>query len=127
MIAINIIFYGPQEEGEPFTKPFKDLQPVMSNISMVPADNIMEAAFFNSFGQDNGACTPNQHINIYTMALKEIHTPTFEDFFLKLVDFWKANPGFQGRFLMQRYASDGPRAVPDSETAFGYRDAQLFM
>src|SRR5690349_17319467 len=126
MIAVNMAYYGPQEEGEPFTKPFKDLAPAMTNISMVPADNIMDAAFFNSFGQDNGACTPNQHINIYTMALKEIHTPTFESFFLKLVDFWKAHPDFQGRFLMQRYSSDGPRAVPDSATAYGYRDASMF-
>jgi len=94
---------------------------------MVPADNIMDAAFFNSFGQDNGACTPNQHINIYTMALKQIHTPTFQSFFAELVNFWEANPGFQGRWLMQRYANDGPLRVGDSATAYGNRDAKLFM
>jgi hypothetical protein len=127
MIAVNVIYYGPQGEGEKFTQPFKDLQPTMFNVSMVSADNIMDAAFFNSFGQDNGACTPNQHINIYTMALKQIHIPTFESFFLELVDFWKKYPDFQGRFLLQRYANNGPRAVPDTATAYGYRDAQLVM
>ncbi|KAL9639610.1 MAG: hypothetical protein Q9204_001020 [Flavoplaca sp. TL-2023a] len=127
MIAINAIYYGPQEEGEPYMQAFKSLQPTMSNISMVPADDIMDAAFFRSFGQDNGACTPNQHINIYSMALKQVHTPTFESFFASLVDFWEAYPGFQGRWLLQRYATTGPLAVPDAETAYGHRHTQLFM
>ncbi|KAL8992184.1 MAG: hypothetical protein Q9169_007296 [Polycauliona sp. 2 TL-2023] len=127
MIAVNAIYYGPREEGEVYLKAFKDLQPTKSNISMVPAHDIMDAAYFRSFGQDNGACTPNQHINIYSMALKRIHTPTFESFFARLVDFWKAYPGFQGRWLLQRYATQGPRAVSDSETAYGLRDAQLYM
>ena len=127
MIAVNAIYYGPLEEGELHVQAFKALQPTMSNISMVPADDIMDAAYFRSFGQDNGACTPNQHINIYSMALKQIHTPTFESFFAKLVDFWREYPGFQGRWLLQRYATDGPLTVPGSETAYGYRDAQIYM
>lgn len=127
MFAINAQFYGPQEEGELYVQPWKLLGPTRFNISMVSADQIMNAAFFNSFGQDNGACTPNQHINIYTVALKQIHTPTFESFFVELVKFWEANPGFQGRWLMQRYANNGLLRVKPSATAFGNRDAQLFM
>lgn len=127
MIAVNAVFYGALEEAEPFLEPFKSLKPDMSNISSVPAEGIMDAAFFNSFGQDNGACTPNQHINIYTVALKRIHPPTLEAFFSKLVNFWHANPDYQGRLLMQRYSTDGPMAVRDEATAYAYRDAKAYM
>lgn len=127
MFAVNSIFYGSQEEGESYVQPWKALGPAKFKISMVPADKIMDAAFFNSFGKDNGACTPNQHINIYTMALKQIHTLTFQSFFAELVNFWEANHGFQGRWLMQRYANDGPLREEPSTTAYGNRDAKLFM
>lgn len=127
MIGVNAIYFGPQKEGEPFVEPFKRLGPTMSNISMVPGDGYMDAAFFRFFGGDNGACTPNQHINIYTIALKQTHAPTFESFFGNLTKFWEDNPDYQGRLLMQRYPNDGPSMVPDDATAFPYRDVKTFM
>lgn len=127
MIAVNAVFYGALEEAEPFLKPFQSLKPEMSNISSVPAEGIMDAAFFNFFGQDNGARTPNQHINIYTVALKQFHPPTFEAFFSELVNFWHAHPNYQGRILMQRYSTDGPMAVADDATAYAYRDVKTYM
>jgi len=99
----------------------------MSNISMVSGDRYMDAAFFNFFGNDNGACTPNQHINIYTVALKQTHPTTFESFFANLTGFWKANPDYQGRLLMQRYPTDGPLATADEKTAYAYRDVKTYM
>lgn len=127
VLAVNAVFYGALEEAEPFLKPFMSLNPERSNISSVPAEGILDAAFFNFFGQDNGACTPNQHINIYTVALKQSHPPTFETFFSELVKFWYANPDYQGRLLMQRYSTDGPMAVADDETAYAYRDVKTYM
>ncbi|KAF2204958.1 FAD-binding domain-containing protein [Delitschia confertaspora ATCC 74209] len=127
VIAVNAVFYGALSDALPFLKPFESLKPVMSNISSVPAEDIMDAAFFNFFGKDNGACTPNQHINIYTVALKRFHPPTFEAFFSKLVGFWQAHPAYQGRLLMQRYSTEGPMATADDATAYAYRDVKTFM
>lgn len=87
----------------------------------------MDVAFFNFFGKDNGACKPNQHINIYTLGLKQIDPPTFESFFANLTDFWEANPDFQGRWLLQRYPNHAVQAVSDDETAYGFRDIKTFM
>ena len=112
MLAVNAIYYGPRSEGEKLVEPLKSMQPIMSNITMVPAWDIIDAAFFRSFGQDNGACTPNQHINIYSVVLKQIHTPTFESFFGKLVQFWNDHPTFQGRWLMQRNILKIARSCP---------------
>ncbi len=94
---------------------------------MVSGKDLMDAAFFNFFGNDNGACVPNQHINIYTVGLKQIHPPVFESFFANLTDFWVANPDFQGRLLLQRYPNQALQAVPDAETAYAYRDIKTYM
>jgi hypothetical protein len=124
---LNAVFYGPLSDAAPYLLPFQSMSPVMSNISIVPASGIMDAAFFNFFGKDNGACTPNQHINIHTVALKQFHAQTFESFFSKLVDFWQANPTFQGRLLMQRYSNEGPMRTEDGASAFAYRDVKTWM
>ncbi|KAK4697082.1 hypothetical protein P7C71_g938, partial [Lecanoromycetidae sp. Uapishka_2] len=127
VIALNAVFFGTLEEGEQYLSPFKTLNPVRSNISMVAGIDLMDAAFFNFFGNDNGACTPNQHINIYTVALKQIDPPTFQLFFADITSFWEANPDFQGRLLMQRFPNDAVQAVPDEETAYAYRDVKTYM
>ena len=127
VIAVNAIYYGPMEDGRKHIERFEQMQPIMSNVSMVPAWDIIDAAFFHSFGQDNGACTPNQHINIYSVALKKIHRPTFEAFFAELVSFWQDNPTFQGRWLMQRYSNEGALKTAETDTAYGYRHAKIFM
>ena len=127
VIALNAVFFGPQSLGEPYLAPFKALNPLRSNISMVPGNELMDAAFFNFFGQDNGACTPNQHINIYTIGLKQIDPWTFEDFFANLTDFWVTHPDFQGRLLMQRFPNQAVTEVPDDETAYAWRDVKTYM
>ncbi|KAF2172597.1 hypothetical protein M409DRAFT_62371 [Zasmidium cellare ATCC 36951] len=127
MLAVNAIYYGPMSEGRKLVESFEKMQPMMSNVTMVPAWDIIDAAFFRSFGQDNGACTPNQHINIYSVVLRQIHTPTFESFFGQLVRFWDDHPSFQGRWLMQRYATDGPLATADEASAYGHRHAKMYM
>ncbi|KAL3429585.1 hypothetical protein BDV09DRAFT_180144 [Aspergillus tetrazonus] len=127
IIAVNAIYYGPQSTGEPYIQPFKDLNPVMSNISTVTSRQLMDAAFFSFFGGNNGACIPNQHINIYTVGLKEIHVPTFESFFGDLDGFWREYPDYQGRLLLQRYANDAVLEVDDGDAAYAHRDIKTFM
>ncbi|KAK3995182.1 hypothetical protein QBC44DRAFT_320654 [Cladorrhinum sp. PSN332] len=127
VIAVNAVYYGALDEALPHLKPFDTLNPVMRNISSVPAQGIMDAAFFNFFGNDNGACTPNQHINIFTVALKKFDAQTFEGVFEKMNKFWRAYPDYQGRLLMQRYSTEGPMRVPDESTAYPNRDVKTYM
>lgn len=127
VIALNAVYFGPQAHGEPYLSPFKALNPLRSNISMVPNNALMDAAFFNFFGQDNGACTPNQHINIYTVGLLKTHPPAFEQFFANLTDFWIANPDFQGRLLLQRFPNQAVTAVPQDETSYPWRAVKTYM
>ncbi|KAL2871245.1 FAD-binding oxidoreductase [Aspergillus lucknowensis] len=127
VIAVNAIYYGPQSTGEPLMQPFVDLNPTMSNISTVTSRQLMDAAFFSFFGGNNGACIPNQHINIYTVGLKQTPVPTFESFFNDLDGFWREYPDYQGRLLLQRYANDAVTDVPDEDAAYAQRQVKTFM
>ncbi|KAL2810520.1 hypothetical protein BJX63DRAFT_444698 [Aspergillus granulosus] len=127
VIAVNAIYYGPQSDGESLVQPFVDLGPTMSNITSVTSRQLMDAAFFSFFGGNNGACVPNQHINIYTVGLKHIHVPTFESFFNNLDGFWREYPDYQGRLLLQRYANNAVIDVPDEDSAYGQREVKTFM
>ena len=79
------------------------------------------------FPPDHGSCTPNQHINVYTLALKQIDPPTFDSFYTRIMEMWQKYPDYQGRLLIERFPNDAVKAVPDAETAFAWRDAIVFM
>jgi hypothetical protein len=108
-------------------QPFFALKPTRRQVITVQQNEVFDAAFFNFFGLDNGACTPNQHLNIYTLGLKHYSPPTFESFLANLTDFWIANPDFQGRLLLQRYSNKVVNSVPDEESAYAYRDVKTYM
>lgn len=72
-----------------------------------------------AFPPDHGSCQPNQRINVYTIALRQVHPPTFEDFYYHMVDLWRQYPDYDGRLLVQRYS---PACNGDS-VAYPWRDA----
>lgn len=43
-------------------------------------------------------------------------------FYNNITAFSKANPGFTGFFSVDRYPNAVTRSVPDSDTAYAYRD-----
>ncbi|KAI4144670.1 MAG: hypothetical protein LQ341_002600 [Variospora aurantia] len=118
VIAINAVFFGPLEEGEPHLASLKALGPSRSNIGMPSSTSSVKTM---------EPVHPNQHINIYTLGLKRIDPPTFESFFAKLDVFWQVNPDFQGRLLLQRFPNQAVQAVPDDDTAYGHRDVKTYM
>ncbi|KAK3324852.1 hypothetical protein B0H66DRAFT_471114 [Apodospora peruviana] len=115
LLVLHAVFFGPREEGEKYLEPFQKLGPIASNIAMVPQTALFPA--------DHGACLPNQRINLYTVALKKIHPPSFESFYGHLVDMWHRYPDYEGRLLIERYGKDGTTAVPSDSTAYPWRDA----
>jgi hypothetical protein len=117
----------PLFEAMPFLQPFDTLELSMCNITSVSTADIMDAAFFNFFEQDNRACTLNQHINIHTLALKQFHAPAFESFFQTLVNFWYAKPDSKSRLLIQRYSTDGPMRVKDENSVYAYQNIKTFL
>lgn len=71
-----------------------------------------------------GSCTPNQHINIYTVAITETDPATLETVFDDFQTMWTTYSGYQGRLLIQRFPNDAVvGSVSENATAFPWRDA----
>lgn len=119
MMVLHAVYFGPQAEGEKLLEPFWSLSPIISNVVNIP-----QTAMFPA---DHGACTTNQRINLYTVALKKIDTPTFVSFYADLVDLWHRYPDYEGRLLIERFAKDGPASVPLDSTAYPWREAIVHM
>lgn len=119
VLVIHAVYFGPRDEGEKYLEPFVKMGPLVRNIVTVPQTDL--------FPPDHGSCEPNQRINVYTLALKQIHTATFEAFYGNMVDLWQRFPDYDGRLLIERYPGGKVAAVPREETAYPWRDAVALM
>ena len=126
MIAINALFYGSEEQAKTYLDPFSTIPHILSNITSIPWNKELDAAFF---GSTTGACVRRNNVNIYSLALKQTDSTTWESHFAELAAFYVKYPQYQGRFLAERYPTQAVLTVPDSHTAYPYREAkwQLYV
>lgn len=121
-MAVNAIFYGTEAQAKPHLDPFLAIQPILSNVSSVPWNKQLDAAFF---GATNGACVRRNRVNIYSLALKQTDVATWTAHFDALAEFYLQYPEYQGRFLAERYPTQAVLAVPEDGTAYPYRQAKI--
>jgi fumiquinazoline A oxidase len=96
-------------------EPFKKLGPTNITVQSGPQSLLFPPIL--------GSCTPNQHINIYSVALTHTDPNTFDSVFQEMDNFWQQHSDYQGRLLIQRFPNDAVVAVPDNETAYPWRNA----
>jgi hypothetical protein len=124
VIAINGQYFGPKEQAMRYFQPILALNPIRSNVSSVPWNNILDAAFFGQTS-GSGACTRNNIVNIFSLALKQTDVSTWVSHFNDLGDFFTQHPSYYGRLLIQRFPTQGMQRVPDQATAYPFRDAKI--
>lgn len=115
LLVLNAIYFGTQEEGESYLQAFDDLNPLQSTVVMTPQNEL--------FPNVLGSCTPNQHINIYTVAVTQTDPDTLASILAEFSAMWAKYSGYQGRLLIQRFANDAVLDVSNNETAYPWRDA----
>jgi len=80
-----------------------------------------------SGGIDALICQPGLNHNIYEVSARKIVSATYKSAFSKISTFYKNNPTAQGSdLLISIYANQAALAVPDSATAFAYRDTVAY-
>ncbi|KAK3683408.1 hypothetical protein B0T22DRAFT_519299 [Podospora appendiculata] len=70
-----------------------------------------------------GSCDPNQHINLYSLAVAKLDPAALQAAYGDMVNMWQSYPGYQGRMLIQRFPNDAVAKAPWYETAYPWRDA----
>ncbi|KAK3320574.1 hypothetical protein B0T19DRAFT_444407 [Cercophora scortea] len=117
VVVLNAIYFGPQAEGEALLQPFTDLGPTLvpTTIAMTPQKDL--------YPPIQGSCDPNQHINLYSLAVTKLDPAALQAAYGDMVNMWQSYPGYQGRMLIQRFPNDAVARVPLYETAYPWRDA----
>jgi fumiquinazoline A oxidase len=100
---------------------------MISRIVTVPWNALLNTTFFGLAHSEGGACIKNQYVNIYSIGLNRTDVRTWESYFQQLIDFYQRYPTYDGRFLVQRYPTQGVLAIPDFTTAYPYREAKIQM
>lgn len=115
LLVMHAVYFGPQDEGEGYLGVFSRINHLATSVRMVPQSALFPA--------DHGACQPNQRINLYTTALMQIEPKVFGNLFESLVEMWHRYPDYEGRLLIERYATNGAMQKPIEATAYPWRRA----
>lgn len=115
LVVVHAVYFGSEAEGRAHLAPFLELGPAVQNIRMVTQAKL--------FPPDNGACVPNQYINLYTAALKQTDPSTLELIFARFMELWSQWPDYNGRLIIQRFSRNVVNSVSDEDTAYPWREA----
>lgn len=108
----------------PYLEPFFELNPLRTNITMVPWNRLYAALFFAA---PSTACLENQYLNIAGQGLRQTDVSTYESFFADVATFYRQHPEINGTFVASRFPNQAVLAVPDEETAYPYRDIKMHL
>lgn len=125
IIILNAVYIGPKDEGLALIKPFLDLKPVVQNITTVPWNRIVTTAGFRF---DSGVCIKGGIHSMFSLGLKNIDVATHLSVFDKMVQFYEDVPAARASALTVEFLPiQAVVAVPDSATAYPWRDLQAHM
>jgi len=120
-VGVNIQYYGPLAQTQPFIDSYRALGPLQENITVVGWDKIFEAAWMGAVHQSS--CTRGNIVNSYSVAIKKHHVPTWIDRFNVLAQMYETYPEYSGQLMIHRTSPIQALKTPDWATAFPLREA----
>ncbi|KAI1459593.1 FAD-binding domain-containing protein [Annulohypoxylon moriforme] len=121
-ILATFIYSGPESEARQIIAPFLDLDPPILRASSVPYSRMQHTI---SFGAGVSAFSPGRIYDISSVNIRRFAVETWKSTFDKFDAFFKANPDARSSgAIFQTYSNKAVLAVPDSNTAYPWRDAK---
>ena len=125
VLILNAVYAGPKDQGLALLKPFFDLNPVVQEIKTMPWNRVVTTA---GFGLNSAFCVKGNIHSMFSLAIKNIDVATQASVFAKMVQFYDEFPAARGSTLgIEFFPNQAVLAVPDSATAYPWRDAQAQM
>ncbi|KAJ5272902.1 hypothetical protein N7478_008027 [Penicillium angulare] len=120
IIIVQVWYFGPLTEAQPYLDIFAAAVPATTSSSYLPQTDL----YYQS--ETAGVCDRGNIISANTLGFNQTDVSSYEAHFADLVAFYKANPSFEGESVFQYYSNDVTRQTPQSETAFPWRDIQVW-
>ncbi|CAP65902.1 uncharacterized protein PODANS_5_11050 [Podospora anserina S mat+] len=119
IVALNLVYAGPREEGRKYTRRFQ-------NYSLSVEENMYswdELPIKGAGGITLIKCAKGQNHVMYGLGTKRLDAPSFVRLWSEFGDFIKANPAANSStFLVETFAQQGIKKLPDDYSAFPHRD-----
>ena len=104
--------------------PLLALNPVLTNISTVAWKDAQAVAHFAT---DKMNCQTGTNYSIYGVNLYSIEVPTMISVFNDFANFFIDYPAFQSSiWVISQFPSAVAKSIPDSSTAYPYRDVTAY-
>ncbi|KAJ8132697.1 hypothetical protein O1611_g930 [Lasiodiplodia mahajangana] len=119
------VYAGPQHEAMQVMAPILAIKADRTVISRLPWSRLNTET---GFGSDASVCLPEKLLDIYTTNVRKFDAPTYTSVFQKFADFYQKYPDARGSsFLVEAFPNQATTAVPDSATAYPWRDSVTYL
>jgi fumiquinazoline A oxidase len=119
-IVVQLWYFGPVSEAQPYIDQFAAVGPVVQVVTYLPQTNL----YYQS--ETSGVCDTGKIISAHTLGFDRTDVTNYEAHFADMTAFYKATPSFQGISVFQYYSNKVTLQTPASETAFPWRDIQVW-
>ncbi|KAL8786720.1 MAG: hypothetical protein Q9195_008095 [Heterodermia aff. obscurata] len=123
-ILTNWVYFGSEDKGRELIAPILDLNPIISNVSMLAYNTIIPNALFKL---GITACEP-VHVKGYGVNYRNLSSSTYKTVFQRLSDFYATYPDGRGSSIeLEIFARQAVKAVPAHATAYPWRDTRGYV
>ncbi|KAL4913598.1 hypothetical protein BDW62DRAFT_220572 [Aspergillus aurantiobrunneus] len=124
-IRASCVYHGPRDEALPLLEPILSLGPVYTDITELPWNRLNAVAGFSG---DAATCEPGSIHNIYGVNLRKRSASTWTSVFEMMSMLYQSTPGARTSILtFEAWGNQAVAAVPDEETAYPWRDAEVYV
>lgn len=124
-LRASCVYHGTQAEAIPLLAPILDLGPKEKNITELPWNRLTAEG---SFGLDARICTPGGQHELFAANLRHRNASAWVSMFNAMDELYASTPGArQGTVLFEAWSNQAMMAVPDEETAYPWRDTQVYV
>ncbi|KAF6813128.1 FAD binding domain-containing protein [Colletotrichum musicola] len=124
-IAGSWVYNGPRDVALRVMAPMLALGPSVTSVSDVRWEDVSRTA---AFGADAIGCVPGRNWNVYSANLRTFRASLGQTAFSRMDAFYRENPEARvSTILLEAFPNQAARAIPNSATAFPWRDTATFV
>ncbi|KAL4968647.1 FAD-binding oxidoreductase [Aspergillus stella-maris] len=124
-IAVTAVYQGSQSEALSLLAPILDLGPKVRNVTESTWNRLSGIA---TFGSDDVICEPGNELDVHAVNIRRRDAESFIRVFEMMDRFYADVPDGRGSGIaIEGWGNAAVLAVPDDETAYPWRDTEVYV
>lgn len=120
IVVIQLWYFGPLSEAQTYVDRFAAAGPLKTTVEYLLQTDL----YYQS--QTTGVCDTGEIVSAHTLGFNQTDVASYEAHFADMTAFYQATPDFYGISVFQYYSNEVTLQTPASETAFPWRDIQVW-